>query len=243
MFTIAPRPRSIIPGSTTREQRKTLFRTTSTSRSQVGSSIARTSSPSAMAALLTSTSTGPRSDRTAANIDSTCGPELTSAVTGSAPGSSRATACARSACQSTTPTLAPSAAKRPAMTRPIPEPAPVMTTTFPPNRILLSTSRLRGAAAESPQRRQHDPARVGRVMEHGLDRDLTVGKPVHAYRIARVQVPVPVRKVARADLDANPVTPFENVAAGADVHHELAHFAGRNRPRAVGPAGEAGALG
>ena len=82
-----------------------------------------------MAALLTRTSTGPRPEPAAAAIDSTSFGELTSATIGMEPGISALTLYARSSCQSTTATFAPSAANRPAMTRPIPEPAPVTTTT------------------------------------------------------------------------------------------------------------------
>src|SRR5215831_1420193 len=139
MFRITPAPRSIIEGSTAFEHRKTLFKTTSTSRSHTDSSIFSTSSPSAIAALLTSTSTGPSRESTVASIDFTSPPELTSAVTATAPCISDATSLARSPCQSTTATLAPSAANRWAITRPIPDPDPVTTTTLRWNRIRTGT--------------------------------------------------------------------------------------------------------
>src|SRR5256885_11533300 len=78
MLTITPARRSIIDGSTALLQRNTLFSTTDTSRSHVGSSISSTSSPSAIAALLTSTSTGPRREVTSPTIVATSAPTLTS---------------------------------------------------------------------------------------------------------------------------------------------------------------------
>ena len=111
MLTMTPPRRSIIEGSTAWLQRNTLFNTTETSRSHVGSSIFRTSSPSAMAALLTSTSTGPSFDATSFIIVFTSAPLLTSARTAWAvPPISAATSRALSPFQSMTATFAPSAA-------------------------------------------------------------------------------------------------------------------------------------
>src|SRR5439155_92530 len=117
--------RSIIEGSTALQQRKTLLSTTATSRSHVSSSIRSTSSPSAMAALLTSTSTGPSSDTTLPTMASTSRLELTSACTDSAlppaEAISAVTPSARSATQSTTATFAPSPANLCTITRPSPD--------------------------------------------------------------------------------------------------------------------------
>src|SRR5580765_2115933 len=139
MFTITPLPRSIIDGSTALEHRKTLFRTTDTSRSHVTSSIRSTSSPSAIAALLTSTATGPSRASASPTMELTSRAWLTSAriATASPPALaiSVVTAPAVSASQSTTATFAPSPANRCAMTRPMPEPAPVTMTTLSLNRI------------------------------------------------------------------------------------------------------------
>src|SRR5215472_11674281 len=182
MFTITPALRSIIEGSTAFEHKKTLLNTTSTSRCHTASSIFKTSSPSAMAALLTSTSTGPRRESTVASIDCTSPAELTSAVTATEPRRSDATASARSPCQSTTATLAPSAANRPAITLPIPEPEPVMTTTLPWNRIKRGLWSRSGSGSQDPMLVEDLPdagALPQKVTDGGLARHLLQGLADH----------------------------------------------------------------
>src|SRR5438132_7726165 len=175
MFTIEPVCRPIIEGRTALQQRKTLLSTTATSRSQVASSICSTSSPSAIAALLTRTSTGPSSAATSPTKASTSRRELTSACTDRAlPPSvviSAVTASARSGIQSTTATFAPSPANLCAITRPIPEPAPVTITTRPSNRIPWSGHRDDGVDLELESRQ----VRLDRgPFRHGLTQELCV---------------------------------------------------------------------
>src|SRR3989442_1926102 len=204
MLTMTPPRRSIIEGSTAWLQRNTLFNTTETSRSHVGSSIFRTSSPSAMAALLTSTSTGPSFDATSWTIAFTSAPLLTSARNAWAlPPISAATSSAFSPFQSTTATFAPSAANFCAITRPMPEPLPVTMTTWSLKRI----KRLRN-------QRQHDPTRMRGVVQHCLDADPPVAELLGSDRVARVQVAVPVREVARRHLHPYAVAGFEDGRAG-----------------------------
>src|SRR5262249_2410590 len=229
MFTITPPPRSIIEGSTAFEHRKTLFKTTSTSRSHTASSIFSTSSPSAMAALLTSTSTGPRRESILASIDCTSAPELTSAVTATAPGISDATSSARSLCQSTTATPAPSAANRRAITRPIPDPEPVMTTTLPGNRIRPGRWSRSGSGSQDPVLVEDLPnagaltqdvadGRLARHLLEGLANHLVLQRGRHhdhAVLVGEDQVAVCHRHASREGLsDADPFEPALGVGRG-----------------------------
>src|SRR3954451_17975353 len=87
-----------------------------------------------MPALLWSTSTRPSSSNTCAANASTDSGSVTSTTCAFAlPPISRATASAASRFTSATCTFAPSFAKSSALARPIPEPAPVTTTTLPAN--------------------------------------------------------------------------------------------------------------
>src|SRR5207249_7099928 len=109
-----------------------------------------------------------------------------------------------------------------AITRPMPEPLPVTTTT----RSLKRIARLRN-------QRQHDAAWMRGVVQHGLDADAPVAELLGADRVASVQVAVPVREVAGRHLHADAVSGHEHMRAGADVENEL-----RSEERRVGKEGE-----
>src|SRR5256886_813304 len=197
MLTITPARRSIIDGSTALLQRNTLFSTTDTSRSHVGSSISSTSSPSAIAALLTSTSTGPRREVTSPTIVATSAPTLTSARTATASpavcATSPAHSAARSPCQSTTAPLAPSAANLFAIPLPIPEPAPVMTTTLSATRVAISRLARHGEDGVHLDLEAGEIGLDGGSRRHRVAKELGID-PVHRGE---------VRHVTQIDADAN----------------------------------------
>src|SRR5262249_49973494 len=155
----------------------------------------------------------PRRESILASIDCTSAPELTSAVTATAPGISDATSSARSLCQSTTATPAPSAANRRAITRPIPDPEPVMTTTLPGNRIRPGRWSRSGSGSQAPVLVEALPnagaltqdvadGRLARHLLEGLANPLVLQRGRHhdhAVLVGEDQVAVCHRHAARQD--------------------------------------------
>ena len=128
MLTIRPRRRSIMPSSTARVTRIGPFKLIARTLSQVSSALFTNGSALSQPALLTRMSVGPRRRSASAIAAATAPASVTSMRRPMPPTASPASRAVRSSTSSAA-TFAPSAARRSAIARPMPRPAPVTSAT------------------------------------------------------------------------------------------------------------------